>query len=131
MLTKNLGIQVRHLESRSKAKRDDSHTGCSVEKEEDGDKTDYYITFESSSEASTAKLIKELEEVCISLKLLPIHGAPSANSVWFPRHISQLHRCCTALFKYGSELGTDHPGYGDKEYVQRRRVIAEVSKGYK
>lgn len=62
----------------------------------------------------------------------PLPNPPTErNPQWFPRHISDLHRCCTALFKYGSDLASDHPGYGDTEYVQRRRVIAEIAKDYR
>ena len=128
-----LGIGVKHLESRpskEEASRNNSLDGNSPEKEEaNSSKTDYFIEFESPSQDSTTHLLKELESICSSIKQLPIPSAPA--SVWFPRHISELCHCCTALFKYGSELATDHPGYGDAEYVQRRREIAEISKNYK
>lgn len=114
-----------HLESRSC--RND---GNCPEKKDDS-KTEYFVEFKSPSPDSIAVLVKELGKICASLKLLPVPNAPATSSVWFPRCISELHRCCTALFKYGSDLGTDHPGYGDAEYAQRRRVIAEISKDYK
>ncbi len=56
--------------------------------------------------------------------------ASQQQEVWFPRHISEVQKCCTTLFKYGAELSEDHPGYGDGEYVKRRREIAETAKSY-
>lgn len=123
---------MKHLESRSskeEASRDKFLNGNIPEKGSKSNRTDYFIKFESPSQDSTTKLVKELESICVSIKHLPILSEPA--SVWFPRHISELCHCCTALFKYGSELDTDHPGYGDAEYVQRRREIAEISKNYK
>ena len=52
------------------------------------------------------------------------------STPWFPRSISDVTRCCTALFRYGSELTPDHPGYGDKEYQIRREEIAAIAKGF-
>lgn len=116
---------MKHLESRSSkdiVNRDDSYP------EKENSTMDYYIDFKSPSQDATTALIKELEKISVSLKLLSL---PSANSPWFPRHISELRRCCTVLFRYGAELGADHLGYGDMEYVQRRRIIAEIAKDYK
>lgn len=88
---------------------------------------DYFIEFDSPYPEVAGKLVKELKHLSSNMILSPL---VSDQRPWFPRHISDLHRCCTALFKYGEELGADHPGYGDEQYVQRRKVIAEISKNY-
>ena len=59
-----------------------------------------------------------------------LDGAIAMDVPWFPENISEVRKCCTTLFKYGAELGADHPGYGDQSYVERRREIAELSKNY-
>ncbi len=72
----------------------------------------------------------ELRNLSSNMIFSPLPNVVADQRPWFPKHISDLHRCCTALFKYGHDLGVDHPGYGDEQYVQRRKVIAEISKNY-
>lgn len=122
-----LKVQIEHLESRQ----------CFLTKKEEAVFTplEYYVKFKTSQDVAKT-LINELEKISLTVKLSSTQSSSppsssSSSSVWFPRHISDLYRCCTTLFKYGSELASDHPGYGDTEYVQRRREIAEISKNFK
>lgn len=116
---------MEHLESRSKA----SGGSC---QDKATDKIDYFIEFKSPSQKVTQTLLAEVGKLSSALKLSSssLDSAPPPPP-WFPRHVSDLHRCCTALFKYGSELASDHPGYGDTQYMQRRKHIADVAMGYK
>ena len=94
------------------------------------DSVDYFIEFESLPEV-TEMLAESLK--CLSSNMMlssSPNPAPDHSRPWFPRHISDLRRGCTAVFKYGDELTADHPGYGDEDYVQRRKVIAQLSKNY-
>ena len=116
-------MKVKHLESRPHRKI------C----HDDGDEStkesmDYFIEFDSQSSETSSELIEGLKHFSSHMRLPS--AEPDDQHPWFPKHISELKRCCTALFKYGSELATDHPGYGDEHYVQRRRTIADVSKNY-
>ena len=90
---------------------------------------DYFIEFYPPSPEAAVKLMEGLKLLSSSVIMSTTPKSTSCHP-WFPRHISDLHRCCTALFKYGDELGPDHPGYGDEQYMQRRKVIAEISKNY-
>ena len=116
---KNLGIHLRHLETRP------SRTSVG-----DG-KLDYYLELQSPSEEASRTLLARLETITSKLALPPEASVSSSDEAWFPRHISELHRCCTTLFKYGHELAPDHPGYGDVQYEKRRREISEVAKNYR
>lgn len=106
---------MKHLESRP-SKLEHKHE----------DKLDYFVEFQSPSTQVTTELVAELKKIASNVVL-----SPSEDRPWFPRHISELHRCCTTLFKYGHELTPDHPGYGDPVYEQRRKDIAQFAKNYK
>lgn len=53
------------------------------------------------------------------------------KSPWFPRHASELDNCNHLMTKYEPDLDMNHPGFADKEYRARRKVIAEIAFGYK
>ncbi|CAF0769224.1 unnamed protein product [Didymodactylos carnosus] len=56
---------------------------------------------------------------------------PDGNACWFPRSIQDLDKCHHLSTKYQPELDKNHPGFYDKEYVERREKIAELAFGYK
>ena len=121
-----LTINPTHIESRtsdatpatSKSSSDDSSTEGMF---------DYFIEFPAPPTSVMDALISKLESVA---EVVQTGGKPLGGEVWFPRHISEVRKCCTTLFKYGSELAEDHPGYGDLEYVKRRREIAKIAESY-
>ncbi|XP_033221556.1 tyrosine 3-monooxygenase [Belonocnema kinseyi] len=55
----------------------------------------------------------------------------SIKDPWFPRHASELDNCNHLMTKYEPDLDMNHPGFADKEYRSRRKVIAEIAFAYK
>jgi tyrosine 3-monooxygenase len=55
----------------------------------------------------------------------------NVKAPWFPKHASELDGCNHLMTKYEPDLDMNHPGFADKEYRARRKMIAEVAFSYK
>lgn len=58
-------------------------------------------------------------------------GNTQSNVPWFPRRIKDLDRFANHILSYGSELESDHPGFTDKIYRERRTEFADIAFYYK
>lgn len=50
---------------------------------------------------------------------------------WFPRRIRELDRFANQILSYGSELDSDHPGFTDPVYRERRKYFADIAYNYR
>ncbi|XP_021966894.1 tyrosine 3-monooxygenase [Folsomia candida] len=53
------------------------------------------------------------------------------KEAWYPRHISELDLCNHLMTKFEPELDMNHPGFADKEYRARRKMIADIAFDFK
>lgn len=81
---------------------------------------------------SLLQLIKSLRQ-SYSLEGVTLIGDDNITSKtpWFPRHANDLDNCNHLMTKYEPDLDMNHPGFADKEYRARRKLIAEVAFSYK
>jgi len=50
---------------------------------------------------------------------------------WFPRHVSELDLCTHLLTKFDPDLDQEHPGFSDKAYRERHKVLANAAFEYR
>ncbi|EFC37635.1 phenylalanine 4-monooxygenase [Naegleria gruberi] len=50
---------------------------------------------------------------------------------WFPRKISDIDFFTRQTLEAGGDLESDHPGFHDKEYRDRRKMISDIAINYK
>jgi len=55
----------------------------------------------------------------------------SSDMPWFPRKISDIDYFTRQTLEAGGDLQADHPGFKDKEYRDRRKMISEIAMNYK
>ena len=53
-----------------------------------------------------------------------------AKNIWFPKSYVELDKICKTIFEPGKDLVSDHVGFSDLNYVERRMKIAEIANNY-
>ena len=82
---------------------------------------DFYMDFDGSlSDANVQRLLEDLGPLTTKLLILD-----EKQVQWFPRHISELDLIAHRTLDAGTDLESDHPGFHDKTYRDRRAALAE------
>jgi phenylalanine-4-hydroxylase len=89
-------------------------------------KFDFYMDFDGSlDDLAVQKLLSDLNPLTDKLLLLD-----EKDVHWFPRHISELDAIANRTLDAGVDLESDHPGFHDPEYRERRAVLAKNAVQY-
>jgi len=88
----------------------------------EADAFDFYIEFQPS-EASTAALEALKQNGAKLLSLVNTNPIP-----WFPRTIKDLDVFRDRCLQFGAELDSDHPGFQDAAYRERRKWITDFAR---
>jgi hypothetical protein len=84
-------------------------------------KFDFFMDFYGQlSDPKVQRLMRDLGPITEKLLVLD-----EKDVHWFPRHISELDLICHRTLDAGVDLESDHPGFNDEVYRQRRGQLAE------
>ena len=88
---------------------------------------EFVVDFEGEEESPQIKtLLGDLSNVAEDINVLSPVTVP-----WFPRKISDLDSFSAKTLDAGAELESDHPGFSDKVYRERRERIVANATTYK
>jgi phenylalanine-4-hydroxylase len=89
-------------------------------------KSSHMYDFVVDFQGSAFKLMEDLNISCTQVKMLDAKTVP-----WFPQTLADLGHCVHGTLDAGAELESDHPGFNDKEYRNRRKDIADWAYSFK
>lgn len=91
--------------------------------------TDYdiYVDFDGSEQDSSVQsLLKALKEHSVDIQL-----QPPKRVHWWPRHLAELDGVASQVLDAGVDLQSDHPGFNDPQYRERRKQLSDISASYR
>lgn len=104
------GVNLTHIESRPAR----------------GDTFDFFVDCEGErGDPAIEAVIEALEDAAVRLLLLDHKKVP-----WFPRYVSELDRIADHTLDAGTDLQSDHPGFRDPAYRERRAHIDALARAH-
>lgn len=87
----------------------------------------FYVDFRGQpTDPQVSELLTALHQQCKEVNILE-----SRKVKWFPRRVQDLDSIANEILDAGAELQSDHPGFHDKEYRERREQLAEVALNFR
>eukprot|EP00055_Hartaetosiga_balthica_P005198 m.14889 g.14889 ORF g.14889 m.14889 type:complete len:442 (-) comp4389_c0_seq1:168-1493(-) len=113
---KTHGVNLNHIESRP-SKLDDKEY-------------QFFVTTDASSEKIDTA-VAALSKIS-SRKVTVLDTNPSTdNPAWFPHKIRDLDQFANRILSAGKDLDSDHPGFHDAKYRERRSYFADIAINYR
>lgn len=83
---------------------------------------EFFVECDSQS-GCLGTAIEQLKESCSYFSVISRDYKDNTSTVpWFPRRIRDLDRFANQILSYGAELDSDHPGFTDQVYRERRYI---------
>lgn len=81
---------------------------------------------------SVSAAVEQLKTEARAKGVLVLDNNPATtNPAWFPRTMRDLDVFGSRVLGYGAELDSDHPGFTDPAYRQRRLALAALARDYR
>jgi phenylalanine-4-hydroxylase len=104
------GVNLTHIESRPAR----------------GGRFDFYVDCEGRrGDSAVEAVIGDLQRDTLKLLILDEREVP-----WFPRYIAELDRIAGHTLQAGTDLQSDHPGFHDAAYRERRARIDALARAH-
>eukprot|EP00730_Choanoeca_flexa_P002075 TRINITY_DN10900_c0_g1_i2.p1 TRINITY_DN10900_c0_g1~~TRINITY_DN10900_c0_g1_i2.p1 ORF type:complete len:512 (+),score=104.61 TRINITY_DN10900_c0_g1_i2:1184-2719(+) len=113
---KEMEVDLKHIESRPSRTAKDHY--------------EFYITSESEPE-KVRQAVEKLSSTGASSATILDRNPDTDNPEWFPRRIRELDMFADRVLDAGRDLQSDHPGFTDKTYRERRAYFADIAISYK
>lgn len=112
------GLDLSHIESRPAS---DPLSGADF---------DFFVTIQNLPKEARDALLVDLKELAVSVIVLD-DNSDTTDPMWFPRKVAELDAFATRVLDAGEELTSDHPGFTDPVYRERRKYFADIAIKYK
>ncbi|GFT80116.1 protein henna [Nephila pilipes] len=106
-------INLYHIESRSSKRHEDS----------------YEFLVECDTRAGNINdAMEQIRAKSFYMTVISRDHKDNTEAVpWFPGNIKDLDKFSNHILSYGSELDSDHPGFTDQKYRERRKYFADIA----